>query len=656
MRLSLAVVFALLAAAASVSWCAEEAGGAKSKPRGGPLDPRGRVHIPIGITNTLDTLKTFVEAEGNFSPGFATYGIYFWVYDHDAKKLIAPTMDGVKCEHGLPPGGWLIPWAKWSAEDITVDTTVGEVRRGDHFIVMAGVSLTNAGKDERQVTLFAALRPLGPAGGPVRKLAVSDNGDALLVDGHPALVARAKPSAAGVLATDTIGNLAMEGKAPTDNSATSDTGDCSGALRVDLTIPAGKTEEVRFICPVLPGRRAVGHRWDGVSKWAQLDLAKPNPSEGGVLQPDAGLDYYRALKADTLFQEAAAYWKDLAGRFAGQVPDKRWPEALAAILGHAAMCMNEGAPDVAVVNYNVFNRDGVYTANIFQKSGNFELAAAIDYFLDHPFNGRIYPEADNHGQILWVMGEHWLLARDKAWLRRVYPGVRKLARMIEYCRTRPGPHWVGLTSLKFGQDLPKEERKELVPGRCDGNHPEYTEAFDIAGLWRAAMMARARGQEDDAGDFAALADEFAAVYNARFGKNLTKGYGGYAVLWPCRLYPLGQGKAHQQFRRIGEQKTGGWQYFPWPAPIRACLLATARPATVRSAATSTTSRCADGTPSTRAARAAPAGGDTPAPRGTPPSPCRTDGPSPNCGTSSATACSSRTATAWFCWPACRQSG
>ena len=33
------------------------------------LDPRGEIHIPIGIANTLDSLKTFVEAEGSFSPG-----------------------------------------------------------------------------------------------------------------------------------------------------------------------------------------------------------------------------------------------------------------------------------------------------------------------------------------------------------------------------------------------------------------------------------------------------------------------------------------------------------------------------------------------------------------------------------------------------------
>jgi len=30
------------------------------------LDPRGKVHIPIGIANSLDTLKTFIEAKGIF--------------------------------------------------------------------------------------------------------------------------------------------------------------------------------------------------------------------------------------------------------------------------------------------------------------------------------------------------------------------------------------------------------------------------------------------------------------------------------------------------------------------------------------------------------------------------------------------------------------
>jgi len=134
-------------------------------PRAGPLDPRGRVHIPIGIANTLDTLKTFVEAEGCFSPGVGSYGVYFWVYDPAAKKLVAPTRSGVACEWGLASGGKLIPWSRWRAGDVTVRTEVCEVRRdspaGPVFVVGARAHLTNGAPAARKLSLYAALLPPG---------------------------------------------------------------------------------------------------------------------------------------------------------------------------------------------------------------------------------------------------------------------------------------------------------------------------------------------------------------------------------------------------------------------------------------------------------------------------------------------------------------
>ena len=151
----------------------------------GPLDPRGRIHIPVGIANTLDSLKTFVEAEGCFSPGVGSYGIYFWLYDADAGKLWAPTMDGVKVEHGLSGGGHLIPWSRWSADGIEVRSEVCEVERpspaGAVSVVAARVRLTipPAGSNPRgRVMLYAALRPLGPAGFAVHALSASEAGDA----------------------------------------------------------------------------------------------------------------------------------------------------------------------------------------------------------------------------------------------------------------------------------------------------------------------------------------------------------------------------------------------------------------------------------------------------------------------------------------------
>ena len=147
------------------------------------LDPVGEVHVPVGIANTVDSLKTFVEAEGNFSPGFATYGIYFWIYDRQAKRLIAPTMPDVPCDRGLAGTGYLIPWASWQAGHVAVRTEVCQVLResppGNVQVVAARIRLTNDGDRPSSAFVYAVLRPLGPAGGPVHGISVSEKGEGL---------------------------------------------------------------------------------------------------------------------------------------------------------------------------------------------------------------------------------------------------------------------------------------------------------------------------------------------------------------------------------------------------------------------------------------------------------------------------------------------
>ena len=548
------MLFCILAGAS----CLTTLSAAGSERTEAPLDPRGEVHIPIGIANTLDSLKTFVEAEGCFSPGVGTYGIYFWVYDNERRRLFAPTMEDVPCEHGLVKEGYLIPWAKWQAGGLQVRTELCHVRLDSRkeraHVVAARVTLRNRAGKQRRALLYAALRPLGPAGFDVTSLSVSDGGHALLVDGKPALVAMTPSRSAGVVESDTIGQFAMQGTLPRHVGACANAGDCSGALRFGVALTPGERKTFDFVCPVLPGRRAVRHQWDGVAEWAQFDLVKPNPATGGALQPDLGLTFYKGLDVEALFALGRAYWKDLVGRITLRLPDARWSQAFAAITGHAALAMNEGAPDVAVVNYNVFNRDGVYVANILQKAGRPDLAAeAIDYFLAHPFNGRSYPEADNPGQILWIMGEHMRFVGDRVWWERVGPAAEKLAAMIRYCRTTEGPYWVQMDALRFGDDVPQHKRRELKPGRCDGHNPSYTEAFDVAGLRAAAR----HGWGDEA-----LVEKLLQAYDDAYGGNLPAGYGSYCVLWPCRLYPLGRGKAYEQFRDVGPQKPKNWRYFP----------------------------------------------------------------------------------------------
>lgn len=77
------------------------------------FEPRGRIHAPIGLPDSRDTLKTFVEAEGNFSPGFGSCGVAFWIHDHASRRFFAPTMDDVPHTRGLREPGVLIPWTQW---------------------------------------------------------------------------------------------------------------------------------------------------------------------------------------------------------------------------------------------------------------------------------------------------------------------------------------------------------------------------------------------------------------------------------------------------------------------------------------------------------------------------------------------------------------
>jgi hypothetical protein len=534
--------------------------------RRGPFDPGGEIHVPIGTPNTLDTLKTFVEPEGCFSPGAGSYGIYFWIYDEASQKLTAPTFDGVKAEYGLTPEGYLIPWSAWRAGDIAVrselcQTPLGSPA-GDVFIVGSRVQVQNHGARLRKASLCVALRPLGPAGFPVKQLSISPEKDALLVEGHVAVLSKQKPAAAGVMASDTIGETLAAGQFPADSSAQAARGSCSGALRFDLALAAGATKTIEFVCPVLPGRRAARHQWDN-SPWFKIDQSEFNPQEGGVLQPDPGLDFYRRVAVPQLFKQSHAAWRRLLGPARIKVPDPRWEQSRAAIMSHLAMSLNEGAPDLVVINLSVFNRDAAIMANSLQKSGLFGLAAIyIEHFLRYPFQGRVQPEADNPGQVLWTLGEHWKLTRDRGWLEKTYPQVEKLVALIRYYRTTPGPHWVYDDTYEFGAALAKDRRKELKPGACDGHNPAYTEAFDIAGLRAAALLAKASGRETDAASWRKLADALFEKYDRDFGGDLGKGYGSYAVLWPCRLYPLSDGKAHERFKSIGAKKTGQWRYFP----------------------------------------------------------------------------------------------
>lgn len=517
-----------------------------------------KVHVPIGIPDSVDAIKTFVEDDASFSPGCGSFGVSFGMF------LSGGCLTPFGGERSYTAPGCLIPQIKWRAGELQINNSVAQSEYLKGQAVACRVEIINSGKKTVKGRFYVIIRPEGPAGYSINKL--EKKGSTLLVNGHTGVVFSEMPDSLGVSGTDNASSIAGAGEQLSSANAVSKAGNCSAIAAFEITLGPGKTKFIEFTCPVLAGRRVLGHDWDGVAKWGQFDLSSPDP-KAGELQPDYG----KKVSVKEVFNGAETLWNNITGNFSVGLPDPRWNEALKAILCHSAMNMNEGAPDVSVVNYNVFNRDGVYTANIFQKSGNFSLAEkAIDYFLRKPFNGRTDVEADNPGQVLWIMGQHWLFKKDLAWLKKRLAAVKSLTGMIRYYRTKQGPHFVKAGSLKYGKALPSDKRGErdadqkqiLRPGSCDGYHPEYTEAFDVAGLMSAEMLLLAAGDIKEAGECAKLSARLMKEYDRKFGKKLAEGYGSYSVLWPCALYPYSAGKANKTFRGLEGQKPESWRYFP----------------------------------------------------------------------------------------------
>lgn len=95
----------------------------------GPLDPRGKTHIPIGVPNTLDTLKDIRgRPRATSLPASAATGSTSGSTT-TPKKTLCPD-DGRREGGARPPRrGLLIPWTEWDARGLRVRSEVAHVKR-----------------------------------------------------------------------------------------------------------------------------------------------------------------------------------------------------------------------------------------------------------------------------------------------------------------------------------------------------------------------------------------------------------------------------------------------------------------------------------------------------------------------------------------------
>ncbi|NPV48654.1 MAG: hypothetical protein HPY69_17065 [Armatimonadetes bacterium] len=277
----------------------------------------------------------------------------------------------------------------------------------------------------------------------------------------------------------------------------------------------------RLILPDVPARGRLSAREGAISARTPVCLARYDlalqPGESRTLDftmpyapvPLSDREFLKALQAAAFDPTPTQTWwrAFLAQGMQIELPERKPVDTYQASLMYDAIARDKHGDDyIMTVNqfqYHYFwVRDGAYIANAFDLAGRHRWAEqGLEYFLkSRQPNGIIYqpPQLDGFGQTLWAFGSHWRLTGDQAWARRIYPHLAQHVRGVMR-ETRQDP--LGLVPAAPPYD------NEAINGHYTGHS-----FWLLIGLRDLIAMARTLGQDEDAGEFQAYHDEYAANF------------------------------------------------------------------------------------------------------------------------------------------------
>jgi hypothetical protein len=215
-----------------------------------------------------------VSAETGFAPRGANFRVTF----EFARMHIEPKPFEKSADELSAPGIWRSPmeWLGGKGAKARLECCCVKRPWGLQEITVAAarVFLVNSSDQPYSTNLSVLIAPEGALP------ALAFEQQAFFIEGEPILVAAA-PSRGAILADAPFAPRPMTPQQMAHVESAD--GGCRGEMLYDLTVPAGQTQILGFICPVAP-------------------------PEGGK-RPD--LDFYRSLSVDELFDQAA---KETAGK------------------------------------------------------------------------------------------------------------------------------------------------------------------------------------------------------------------------------------------------------------------------------------------------------------------------------------------------------
>lgn len=468
------------------------------------------VGIPDGVTRGLLNEEGMLEVdEGSFSIEpflFCDGQLLTWADGAPTQTL---------AQDYLP-----IPSSSWRWQDIRLDITAFASGHSTDAILYVRYRLANTHTSPRRIRFFAALRPFqvtppwqsfNTLGGVSSIRELIHRPDGVWVNRNKAVIPLTAPDQFGAAAFDqgSITEYLKKGGLPPQTRVHDDFGYASGALRYDLTIAPGGSEELYLAIPFGFG----------------------NQDGGANLLPEQ-------RSGQTQFDSAVEEWRTLLGRVDISLPSAASGAAdtFKTAAAHILINRDGAALQPGPRRYTrCWIRDGATMAAALLRLGcSREVKDFIHWYARHQSaDGNIpccvdrtgpdwLPEYDSLGEFVFTIMEYFRYTGDRTLLRAMWPAVLRTIDYFEILRSR-----------RLTPEFTTDEKRAcygLLPESASHEgylahpvHAYWDDFWALRGLRDAAAMAEILDDQAQASRLAALRDDFQQALSASIRTTITAG-------------------------------------------------------------------------------------------------------------------------------------
>ncbi len=443
-----------------------------------------------------DTEEALFGQDGALELGKRLWSVepFLWV---DGKLV---SWSGVESMPSLEKGYLPIPTVRWSRSPVSLEITTFAAGEAGRSVLHARYRLRNDGPERKRVRLLLAVRPfqvnpswqfLNAPGGVTEVRDISWDGRAVSIDGRT-LVPLQPPAAFGAATFDQgeIVEHLLRGALPADQSVSDPQAHASAALAWDFDLAPGEVKETSLAIPFHPE---------------------------APIQP-----------IDQALAETVRSWEEKLGRVEIRLPAEAAGAAgLASTMKStlAWILIHRDGPAIQPGSRSYersWIRDGALTSAALLRLGHEpEVREFLAWYAPHQYpDGKVpccvdargadpVTENDSHGELIFLVAEHWRYAHDRVFLERMWPHVEKAAAWIDTLRNqRRTEEYRKPGNLRYFGLLPESISHEGYSSKPV--HSYWDDFWALRGLKDAVDLAEALGKTDAQARFAASRDEFHA--------------------------------------------------------------------------------------------------------------------------------------------------